>query len=100
MIMVTAKVTVIAENRNACLKLCALQVENSRLEAGCLEYGFYEDAMAPGTFIFVERWRDQAALDFHFAQRYCLDFIRAVRKLSRAASPIEIYHVTKTTTPS
>jgi len=97
--MITAKATVIEENRNAYLKLCALQVENSRLEAGCLDYGFYEDAMAPGTFIFVERWRDQA-LDFHFAQRYCLDFIRAVRKLSRAASPIEIHNVTETTTPS
>ncbi len=100
MILITAKATVIEENRDAYLKLCALQVENSRLEAGCLGYGFYEDAMAPGTFIFVERWRDQAALDFHFAQRYCLDFIRAVRKLSRAASPIEIHHVTETTTPS
>ena len=98
--MVTAKVTVIAENRNACLKLCALQVENSRVEAGCLDYGFYEDAMAPGTFFCVERWRDQAALDFHFAQRYYLDFIDAVRGLSRVAPPIEIRHVTETTRPS
>ncbi|MGK0400783.1 MAG: quinol monooxygenase YgiN [Candidatus Azotimanducaceae bacterium] len=52
--------------------------------------------MAPGTFLFVERWQDQAAIDFHFAQSYCYDFIRAVRKRSKATSPIERHHIAKT----
>ncbi len=99
MILITARATVSDENRAAYLKLCTEQVENSRREEGCLDYGFYEDAMTYGSFIFVERWRDQTALDFHFRQAYCLDFIRAVRKLSVAASPIEIHHIAKTAQP-
>jgi quinol monooxygenase YgiN len=99
MILITAKATVPDENRVAYLKLCTEQVENSRREEGCLDYGFYEDAMTSGSFIFVERWKDQAALDFHFKQGYCLDFIRAVRKLSVAASRIEIHHIAKSVQP-
>ena len=99
MILITAKATVSEENRVSYLKLCAEQVENSREEEGCLDYDFYEDAMARGSFIFVERWKDQAALDFHFKQSYCLDFIRSVRKLSVSASPIEIHHVAETLQP-
>jgi quinol monooxygenase YgiN len=99
MILITAKATVTAENRDAYLALADAQVMNSREEPGCLDYGYYEDAMAPGTFIFVEKWAGQAALDFHFAQDYCLDFIKGVRKISKAASPIEIHHISEIKTP-
>ena len=94
--IITAKARVAEENRAAYPTLCRVQVENARMEAGCLDYGFFEDAMAPGTFLFVERWQDQAAIDFHFAESYCRDFIRAVRKRSKAASPIERHHIAKT----
>ncbi len=46
MILITAKANVSEEKRVSYLKLCAEQVENSREEEGCLDYGFYEDAMA------------------------------------------------------
>ena len=100
MIIITAKARIAEENRAAYLTLCRVQVENSRMEAGYLDYGFFGNAMAPGTFLFVEHWQDQAAIDFHFAQRYCRAFIRAVRKLSKAASPIEIHHIAKTAQPT
>ena len=99
MILITAKATVSPENCEAYCALSEMQVLNSRKEPGCLDYGYYEDAMEPGTFIFVEKWADQAALDFHFKQDYCLDFIRSVRKLASAGSPIEIHHISETRTP-
>jgi quinol monooxygenase YgiN len=34
---------------------------------GCLGYQLFESAAAPGTFVTVERWRDQADLDAHLA---------------------------------
>ncbi len=34
-------------------------------EDGCLAYDLFESASAPGTFVTVERWTDQAALDAH-----------------------------------
>ncbi|MCW2758988.1 MAG: antibiotic biosynthesis monooxygenase [Nocardioidaceae bacterium] len=37
----------------------------SRGEEGCLSYDLYESAAAPGTFVTVERWTGQDALDAH-----------------------------------
>lgn len=36
-------------------------------EDGCLSYDLYESAAAPGTFVTMERWTDQAALEAHLA---------------------------------
>ena len=99
MILITAKATVSPENRVAYCAISQTQVQRSRAEPGCLDYGFYEDGMAPGTFIFVEKWLDQAALDFHFAQDYCLDFIKSARKLASIKSPIEVHYIAETKTP-
>ncbi|PKW26801.1 putative quinol monooxygenase [Phycicoccus duodecadis] len=40
-------------------------VEATRQEEGCLSYDLYESASAPGMFVTVEEWTDQAALDAH-----------------------------------
>lgn len=40
-------------------------VEHTRQEEGCLAYDLYESAAAPNTFVTIERWKDQAALDQH-----------------------------------
>lgn len=40
-------------------------VAATREEAGCVAYDLYESGAAPGTFVTVERWADQAALDAH-----------------------------------
>jgi quinol monooxygenase YgiN len=37
----------------------------TRGEDGCLSYELSESASAPGTFVTVERWRDQDDLDAH-----------------------------------
>ncbi len=100
MILITAKASVSPQNIEAYHALSQKQVTSSRAEAGCLDYGYYEDAMDPGTFIFVEKWKDQAALDFHFSQDYCLDFIKEVRKLAKAVSTIEINDISRTRTPT
>ncbi len=39
--------------------------EATRQEEGCLSYDLYESASAPGTFITLERWSDQGALEAH-----------------------------------
>ncbi len=39
----------------------------TRAEDGCLAYYLHESASAPGTFVTVEHWTDQAALDAHLA---------------------------------
>ena len=39
----------------------------SRAEPGCVEYSYAEDVVEPGLIRVFEVWRDQAAVDEHFA---------------------------------
>jgi quinol monooxygenase YgiN len=40
-------------------------VDASRAEPGCLQYVLLENVDAPGEYIFIEEWRDDAALAAH-----------------------------------
>lgn len=50
--------------------------------------------MEPGCFFFYEEWRDRAAVDFHFAQTYCHEFMEAARCLAEMEPEIAIREVT------
>lgn len=45
-------------------------IARSRAEPGCIEYAYGEDVLDPGLFRVIERWRDRAALDAHFASSH------------------------------
>lgn len=45
----------------------ARMIAASRLEPGCLEYGYAEDILDRGLIHVKERWRDREALAAHFA---------------------------------
>ena len=93
MIIITGRAVVAEGNRTRFLQIAEAQTRASRMEAGCLEYGFYEDGMVPGQFLFVEKWKDQAAVDFHFKQDYCLEFISKARDLATSDPDITIFEV-------
>lgn len=46
------------------------QTELSRAEAGCVTFNIYQSNQDSQIFWLYEKWQDQAALDFHFAQTY------------------------------
>jgi len=46
------------------------QAELSRAEAGCVIFNIHQSNQDPQIFWLYEKWYDQAALDFHFAQTY------------------------------
>ena len=81
MIIITGKIEVAASVQQAFRVLAETQVTNSRAEAACLSYHYYEDAMSPGTFFFYEQWRDQEGVKFHFAQDYCRQFMAGMGEL-------------------
>lgn len=45
----------------------AAMLAASRAEAGCVAYSYAVDVEDPGLIRIFEAWRDQAAVDFHFA---------------------------------
>ncbi|MEQ9520483.1 MAG: putative quinol monooxygenase [Parvibaculum sp.] len=96
MIVITGKAMIEEKNREAFHPVVLRQVTLSRTEPGCLDYGCYEDALAPGTFLFYEEWKDQAAVDFHFQQTYCHEFMEAANRLSSSKPIVTIRHVSQT----
>ena len=45
----------------------ARMIAATSAEDGCLEYAYAEDVLDPGLIHVKELWRDQSALDRHFA---------------------------------
>jgi quinol monooxygenase YgiN len=51
-------------------------VSPTRSEPGCIEYILHRNPEHPGTFMFYERFVNQAALDAHIAMPYFQNFVQ------------------------
>lgn len=96
MVLITGTVEVAEVNRAAFIASVTRHVTLSRQEAGCISHGFFEDVMARGTFVFVERWRDMAAVQAHFAETYSREIVGVIRALSVRSTGVEIHEVAST----
>ena len=61
---------------------------HTRAEAGCVRYDLFESAATPGTFVTVEEWSDQAALDGHLASDHIATALRVTADALAAAPAI------------
>jgi quinol monooxygenase YgiN len=91
MIVLAAKFTGKPGRKNEILRLVDIVKPLSRAESGCLTYDFYEKQPEGNEFLFFEEWRDQAALDAHFATQHFADFVKAIPELIEGAPQIRIY---------
>ena len=73
-ILLTAYIECAPADRETLIEAATTCAVATRKEDGCFEYRFYEDTEQPGKFVFVERWRDQAALDVHFSSPHLAIF--------------------------
>ncbi|HEU4963039.1 MAG TPA: putative quinol monooxygenase [Bacilli bacterium] len=65
MIIIHASLKVKAEKREAFLEMVGPLVAGSTAEEGNISYQLFEQVGQPNSFIVVEEWKDQAAVDFH-----------------------------------
>jgi quinol monooxygenase YgiN len=93
MIVITGAARVAEKNRAAFEKVAERQVTLSRQESGNVSYSYFEDRMEPGRFFFYEEWKDRAAVDFHFAQSYCHEFMDAARRLAETEPDLTIREI-------
>jgi quinol monooxygenase YgiN len=96
MILITGAVEVGEANRAAFIAAASRHVALSRQEAGCISHGVFEDVMAPGTFVFVERWADMVAVRAHFAKDYSRAFVEMIERLAVRSTGVEIHDVAST----
>jgi quinol monooxygenase YgiN len=68
-------------------------MESSRAEDGCEEYGYAEDILDSGLIHVKELWRDQAALDRHFASAHLARWRAAWPALEIKDRNLRVYEV-------
>ena len=68
--MITAKVFVKPEYVASFLEVAKTLIDSSNAEPGCEGYMLYQNPYDNTKLIFVETWKDQAAIDKHFSMSY------------------------------
>ena len=96
MIIITATVTIKADHYDDAVAFAKRHVAASRLEAGCLSHRYFEDPENARTLVFLECWKDQTAVDAHFAQSYSQDFASSFRTWCEGDLSLELHHVAET----
>ncbi|MDR0570420.1 MAG: antibiotic biosynthesis monooxygenase [Clostridiales Family XIII bacterium] len=79
MIVIVAKSQVKPECVEAFKETAKPLVEGSRAEEGNIFYDLYEDGNDPCALVFIEKWRDEAAIKAHNASDH---FTKTVPKLA------------------
>ena len=69
-------------------------VPQSLAEEGVSAFRLHENRDNPGHFVLYERFRDQAAIDFHFAQEHFAKIKEVLASLAEGGKPkITYFHI-------
>ena len=94
MLMTIAKFVARAETRAELRGLAQELAERSRAEAGCLEYGCYQDITGDDTLLIVGYWADRQALEQHYESAYFQELVSRFTTLVVDAPPsVSLYDV-------
>jgi len=90
MVVVTGAVLARVETVDEVRTLALTHVHRSRREPGCISHDVHIDVENPHRFVFVERWRDMAALRVHFLVPESRAFAKAIGALASERPYMEI----------
>jgi quinol monooxygenase YgiN len=93
--MIIAKLKVKADKVKAFTEAAKEIIEKSNKEAGCKFYQLYQDPYNNTSFVFVEEYKNQAAVDVHFASDYFKAFGPKIGDLVAEPTKIKIVTVAK-----
>jgi quinol monooxygenase YgiN len=93
--MIVAKVTIKPEKIKDFIVVGKEMVEKSNKESGCKSYQLYQDPFNSNKFVFVEEYKNQAAIDAHFAADYFKAFGPKIKDLVSEPTKIKIITVAK-----
>ncbi len=79
--IISARIQVKEECRQQFVDASRAIIEGTRAEEGCEFFALHEDVHEPGSFLFYEEWRDQAAIDNHFQEPHFVAFGAAIADL-------------------
>lgn len=91
--MITAKVFIKEGKEADFISAARVIIDNTRKEEGCIYYSLYQDPYEKGNFIFVEKYKNQAAIDAHFAAPYFKEFGTNTADMTSKPSEIKIIDI-------
>jgi len=91
--MIIAKVYIKPGSESDFISAAGMMIENSNKEEGCLGYMLYQDPYEKTNFIFVESYKNQAAVDAHFAAPYFKEFGTKIANLTSKSTEIKILDI-------
>jgi quinol monooxygenase YgiN len=89
--MILARVYIKPGSEADFIAAAQLMVENSNKEEGCLSYQLFQSPYEKTGFIFVEFYKNQAAIDFHFATPYFKEFGNSIGDMTSKPAEIKIF---------
>jgi len=93
MILIAGTVRILPEKIASARVAARRMIEATRREDGCERYAFAEDLLDPGLIHISELWRDQAALDAHFASPHMAVWRAAGSEIGLHDRNLRIYEV-------
>lgn len=96
MLVVIGRVECRPEQRDELVARLTEMQNNSRVEDGCIRYGFFAAVEDPLSFVAVEEWADRDALDKHFAQPHLQEFGRRLLELVSERPEVAIHEIADT----
>jgi len=91
MIIVLGRIAARPDSFDQLRRLSLEHVHRSRTEPGCIAHAVHVDSEDTLGLVFVEKWKDAAALAAHFKVAASIEFVTKARALGAAAPTIEIF---------
>jgi quinol monooxygenase YgiN len=91
--MILARVYIKPGSEELFIEAAKSIIEKSNSEEGCLGYMLYQNPYEKTSFIFVEKWKNQAAIDFHFATEHFKEFGASIADLTAKPTEIKIIDI-------
>jgi quinol monooxygenase YgiN len=68
-------------------------ITKSKAEEGNVSYNLFTDPKEKNKFVFIEEWKDQSAIDIHFATEHFKKFNTLMEEVAAAPAQIKIFEV-------
>jgi len=93
MLLIVGTVRLAPEKLSEARPIMAKMILATLAEDGCEEYSYAEDVLDPGLIHVKELWRDQAALDRHFASAHLATWRATWPQLGIRDRALRVYDV-------
>lgn len=91
--MITAKIFVKPDKTADFIKAARTMIDSTMKEPGCESYMLYQNPYEPTKLIFVETYKNQAAIEAHFASKYFRNFGPVIKNWLSDSTQIKIYDI-------